>query len=187
MSHSLWCSRAIICQLLYFLVEGWDADLSPCNFATFHFPSETSSSISLKPHDHPFDSLHSEVLSLLNLLTHEMEDPLVGHPKKPFCCSVLFPDGFQGVVTVGKDSLSLSPPPEGDVGPHRLGPQGANREEDPRVNVACEASNEGADHFKNTHSDGAAATGLKESEVNQSRRGFTCALKGEKSFQTVVF
>ena len=51
------------------------ADLSPCNFATTHFPAKRSSFISLLLRDHPFDSLHSEVLSPLNFATHEMEDP----------------------------------------------------------------------------------------------------------------
>ena len=56
-------------------MEDWHADLSPCNFATTHFPAERSSLISLQLRYHPFDSLHSEVLSPLNLATHEMEDP----------------------------------------------------------------------------------------------------------------
>ena len=41
-------------------MEDWGADLSPCDFATTHFPAERSSFITLKLRDHPFDSLHSE-------------------------------------------------------------------------------------------------------------------------------
>ena len=56
-------------------MEDWDANLSPCNFATAHFPAERSSLINLQLRDHPFDSLHSEFLSPLNFATHETEDP----------------------------------------------------------------------------------------------------------------
>ena len=50
-------------------------DLSPCNFATAHFPAERSSFTSLWLRDRPFDSLRSEFLSPLNFATHEREDP----------------------------------------------------------------------------------------------------------------
>ena len=62
-------------------MEDWDADLSPCNFVTTHFPAERSSFITLYLRDHPFDSLHSEILSPLNFATHEMEDPFAAPPK----------------------------------------------------------------------------------------------------------
>ena len=58
-------------------MEDWGADLSPCNFATTHFPAERSSFIT---RDHQFDSLHSEFLSPLNFATHETET-LSQHPK----------------------------------------------------------------------------------------------------------
>ena len=68
-------------------MQDWDVDLSPCNFATTHFPAERSSFIILQLRDHPFDSLHSEFLSPLNFATHETEDPFampqIGE-KKPF-------------------------------------------------------------------------------------------------------
>ena len=38
-------------------MEDWDADLSPCNFATSHFRAERSSYL-LQLRDRPFDSLH---------------------------------------------------------------------------------------------------------------------------------
>ena len=56
-------------------MDDWEVALSPCSFATTHFPAERSSFISLEFRDHPFDSLHSAVLSPLNFATHEMEDP----------------------------------------------------------------------------------------------------------------
>ena len=56
-------------------MSDWDADLSPCNFATTHFPAERSSLISLQLRDHPFDSLHFACLSPFNFATHETEDP----------------------------------------------------------------------------------------------------------------
>ena len=55
--------------------EDGDADLSPCNFATTHLLAERSSFISPYLRDHPFDSLHSELLSSRSFATHEMEDP----------------------------------------------------------------------------------------------------------------
>ena len=54
-------------------MEDWDADLSPCNFATTHFPAEGSSFITLELRDHPFDSLHPEFLSPFDFATHESE------------------------------------------------------------------------------------------------------------------
>ena len=56
-------------------MEDWDDGLSPCDFATTHFPAKRSSFVSLELRDRPFDSLHSEVLSCLNFATHETEDP----------------------------------------------------------------------------------------------------------------
>ena len=49
------------------------ADLSPCNFATAHFPAEISSFITLFLRDHPFDSLHSEFLSHFIFATYETD------------------------------------------------------------------------------------------------------------------
>ena len=56
-------------------MEDWDANVSPCNFATTHFPAERSSFIPLQLRDHSFDSLRSEFLSPFNFATHETEDP----------------------------------------------------------------------------------------------------------------
>ena len=56
-------------------MEDWDADLSPCNFATTHVPAEINTFISLQLRDHPFNSLHPDFLSPLNFATHETEDP----------------------------------------------------------------------------------------------------------------
>ena len=54
-------------------MEDWNADFSPCNFATTHFPQKGALLFPVI-FGHPFDSLHSEVLSTLNFATHEMED-----------------------------------------------------------------------------------------------------------------
>ena len=40
----------------------WDADLSPCNFTTTHFPAQRSDFASLQLRNHPFGSLHSGFL-----------------------------------------------------------------------------------------------------------------------------
>ena len=54
------------------IMEDWDTDLSPSNFATTHFPGEREKQLDL---DHPCDSSHSGFLSPFNFATHEMEDP----------------------------------------------------------------------------------------------------------------
>ena len=56
-------------------MEDWDANLSPCNFATTHVPAERSRQNTLQLRDHPFDSLQSEFVSPSNFATHETEDP----------------------------------------------------------------------------------------------------------------
>ena len=44
-------------------MKDWDADLSPCNFATTHFPVERISLITPQLRDHPFDRFHCAFLS----------------------------------------------------------------------------------------------------------------------------
>ena len=56
-------------------MEDWDADLSPYNFATTHFPQKEAVLSPCNFATTPFDSLHSEILSPLNFATHKMEDP----------------------------------------------------------------------------------------------------------------